>query len=76
MLRENERWSGQLGEINVTEMRIYLALDSKPFKSPPFLPRPKTSELQRGGINKQLKADVIEPAMSEWAAPVLFAPKK
>ena len=37
---------------------------------------PKTRELEQFEIDKQLKAGVIEPSNSEWAAPVLFAPKK
>jgi len=77
MLRKHESmWSGQLGEINVTEMRIDLVPDAKPFKSAPYRAGPKTRELERAEIDKQLKAGIIEPAYSEWAAPVLFAPKK
>ena len=77
MLRKHEKsWSGQLGDITVTEMRIDLKPDAKPFKSPPYRAGPKTRELEKAEIDKQLAAGVIEPAMSEWAAPVLFVPKK
>ena len=77
MLRQHEkRWSGQLGDINVTQMRIDLKPDAKPFKSPPYRAGPKTRDMERAEINKQLDSSVIEPAMSEWSAPVLFVPKK
>ena len=77
MLKKHEQmWLGQLGEINVTEHTIELKSDAKPFKSPPFRAGPKTRELEQFEINKQLNAGVIEPAQSEWAAPVLFVPKK
>lgn len=32
--------------------------------------------LEQSESNKQLKTGVIEPATSEWAAPVLFAHKE
>ena len=77
MLKEHERmWLGELGEINVTEHSIDLIPNARPFKSPPFRAGPKTRELEQFEVTKQLKAGVIEPAQSEWAAPVLFAPKK
>ena len=77
MLRKHEKiWNGELGAINVTDMRIDLVPDAKPFKSAPYRAGPKTRELEQAEVDKQLKAGVIEPAMSEWAAPVLFAPKK
>lgn len=58
-------WSGQLGEINITEMRIDLFLDAKPFKSPPYTDGPKMGELGSAEIDKQLKTVIIKPAMSE-----------
>ncbi len=77
MLKKHEQmWLGKLGEINVTEHGINLKPDAKPFKSPPFRAGPKMRELIQFEVDKQLKAGVIEPATSEWAAPVLFAPKK
>lgn len=77
MLCKHEKmWFGQLGEINVTEMRIDLVPDARPFKSAPYRAGPKTRELERAQIDKQLKAGIIESAYSEWTAPVLFAPKK
>lgn len=66
MLRRHVKiWSGQLCEINVTEMRFELVRDAKPFKYPPFRAGPRTRELERAEIRKQMKAGVMEPAMSE-----------
>lgn len=77
MLRKNEfTWSGQVGEIKVTELRIHLVLDAKPLKSAPYSADPKTRELEWTDIEKQLMTGIIEPAMLERAAPVLIVPKK
>ena len=77
MLRKHEKmWSGELGNITTTEHPIDLVPNARPFKSPPFRAGPKMRELIDFEVNKQLKAGVIEPSQSEWAAPVLFAPKK
>lgn len=63
--RHKNIWSGQLCEINVTKMRINIVPDSKPFKSKPFRAGPKTRELERTKIDKQLKSGVMEPVMSD-----------
>lgn len=77
MLRKHEKmWSGQLGEITVTEHHIDLVKGARPFKSHPYRAGPKARELEKFEIDKQLKAGVIEPTISEWASPVLFVPKK
>ena len=48
MLRKHEKaWSGQLGEINATELRIDLKPDAIPFESPPYRAGPKTRELEK-----------------------------
>ena len=77
MLRKHEKmWSGELVHIAVTENSIDLVPDARPFKSAPYRAGPKMRELIDFEVNKQLKAGVIEPAQSEWLAPVLFVPKK
>lgn len=76
-LRKHEKmWSAQLAEINATKMRINLVADAKQFKSASYRAGPKTRELERENIDKQLKAGVIERDMSEWASPVLFVPNE
>lgn len=77
MLRKYEPFcSGQLGEINSTKMYIDLVPDVKPLKSARYRTGLKTRKLERSKSFKQLKAGIIEPAMKEWAPPVLFVPKK
>ena len=46
------------------------------FKSAPYRTRQNTRELEQFELENQLKAGVIELSISEWAAPVLFVPKK
>ena len=77
MLRKHESmWSGRLGKITVTEHRIDLVPGARPHKAQPRRSGLKERELMEFEIDKQLIADVIEPTVSEWAAPVLFVPKK
>ena len=77
MLKKHETmWSGKLGEINVAEHSIELKDGAKPFKSAPYRSGPKNRELEEFELKKQLEAGIIEPSNSEWAAPVLFVPKK
>ncbi len=71
-----DMWSGRLGDISVTEHHIDLVDGARPFKTQPYRAGPKARELVQFEIDKQLEAGVIEPSMSEWAAPVLFVPKK
>lgn len=60
MLKKHEQACFRhLGAIDVTEIRIDHLPDTKPFNSPPFRARPKTSELERAEIDKQLKVGVI-----------------
>lgn len=77
MLRKNERiWSGQLRHVKATELRVDLKPDAKRFKSPLYRLSSKPREIEQANIKKQLTASVIEPTGSEWAAQVLFNPKK
>ncbi len=77
MLRKHESmWSGQLGEITVTEHHIDLKPGARPYKAQPRRAGLKERELTEFEVKKQLEANVVEPSMSEWAAPVLFVPKK
>ena len=58
------------------EHRIDLKPDAKPHKAQPRRSGLKERELLDFEIQKQRKAGIIEPTVSEWAAPVLFVPKK
>ena len=77
MLPKHEHlWSGKLGKISAVKHHINLIPGARPFKSAPYRAGPKTRELEEFEVKKQLAAGVIEPSNSEWAAPVLFVPKK
>lgn len=77
MIRKHSyRWSARLGNANITQDRIYVIPGAFPFKSASYGEGLKTRELEQFKIDKQHKAGVIEHSVSEWAAPVHFAPKK
>ena len=69
-------FSGQLGTVHATEHRIELKPDTAPIRQQPYRAGPEKREQIREQIAYQLAAGVIEPAFSEWASPVLLAPKK
>ena len=76
MLRKYQpMWSGKLGEITTTTHHIDLKPGSRPFATPPYRSGPKERELEIAEIERQRADGVIEPAQSEWASPILFAPK-
>lgn len=77
MLENHEHmWLGNFGIIKDTEHAINIIPSSRPFKSAPYQAGPKNLELEQFKVPKQPKAGVIGPAFSEFAALVLFAPKK
>lgn len=76
MLKKQEQmWSGELGEISMTEYRVDLISNARPFQSPQYRAGPKTREREKLEVQKHINIGVIEPTISEWAASVLFAPK-
>jgi len=68
--------AGKLGTVKATEHRINLKPGSKPVNMPPYRAGPLKRDQIREQIEYQLDAGVIEPAQTEWASPVLLAPKK
>jgi hypothetical protein len=48
---------------------------AKPAHSQPYRAGSKAREAESAEIQRNLKAEVIEPAMSEWACPVALVPK-
>ena len=69
-------WSGDLGKIRATEHKIDLKPDTRSLHQHPYRVGTESLKVLEDHINLQLAADVIEPAQSEWASPVLLAPKK
>lgn len=76
MRRQEDMWSGKLGNITVTEHTIELESGARPHRAVPYRSGPKERELQGVELDKWLQEDAIEPSKSPWAAPVLFVPKK
>ncbi len=69
-------WDGRIGTVNITKHRIELEPGTKPVNQQPYRAGPRQRELELIEIRKILEQDIIEPATSEWAAPIVFAPKK
>ena len=69
-------FSGKLGTIKVAKHHIKLKPGTAPIHQAPYRAGPDKREKIRAEIEYQLKAGVIEPASTEWASPVLLAPKK
>ena len=69
-------FEGKLGTISATKHRIRLKPGSSPVHMNPYRAGPDKRDRIRKEIEYQLAAGVIEPAQSEWASPVLLAPKK
>lgn len=57
-------WSGDLGQLTITEHRKDLIPNATNFKSPPYCAGPKTRELELFEVQKQLQDGVIEPTIS------------
>ena len=69
-------WNGTLGKISVTEHRIQLKPDASPVHLQPYRAGPKAREFEHDEVQRMLTDSVVEPAKSEWAAPVVIASKK
>ena len=74
--KHSRMWDGHLGLIHATKHRIELTAEAKPVHQQPYRAGPTQREHEKKEVEKMLKAGVIEPSTSEWAAPVVFAPKK
>lgn len=74
--KHEDIWSGKLGNISATTHRIDLVPGTRPFKSAPYCARQNFREFEGFEIKRQLAAYVIDSSNAEWAALVLFAPKK
>ena len=77
MLRPfKEMWRpGRVGKVNVTEHYIDIKPGARPQYSQPYRAGPFARKVIQNTIDEMLGQDIIEPARSEWAAPVVLAPK-
>jgi hypothetical protein len=69
------KWDGRLGEVSATKHRIDLVPGARPIHSLPYRAGPRAREIEKQEIDKMLRQGVIEPAMSEWASPIVMVPK-
>ena len=78
MISKHETMSelGLLGEINVTEHRVDLTPSKKSIRSQPYRQGPAMREVVAKNVPEMLETDAIEPALSEWASPIVLVPKK
>ena len=76
LAKHSPMWSGKLGTIAATEHRINLEPGTSPIRSMPYRQGPAIRDIVKTQIETMLDAEVIEPANSEWASPVVLAPKK
>ena len=75
LLKHDDMWDGHLGEITAVQHHIDLKPGARPHMARPFRAGPKAREFVQEEVKRMLKAGVIEPSQSEWAAPVVIAPK-
>lgn len=71
-----DMWSRKLRCINAIKHLTELTPISCPFNSAPHGVGPKIRELEELEVQKQFMPDVIKPATSKLATPVLFVPKE
>lgn len=73
----NKCWTGCLGCIYISKHHIKLtAPDVRPVDYIPYCTGLRAREFKKTEFNKMLCTQVIEPAQSEWASLIVFAPKK
>lgn len=72
-----EMVGGRLGCIEMAKRRIELsALDVRSINNAPYCAAPQAREFEEAEINKMLRQNGREPARSEQASPIVFAPQK
>lgn len=70
-------WEGHLKKISTTRLRIELTgNDICPLHSELYREGPTTRQFVATEIDWMLKEEVTDPAITEWASPIVFAFKK
>ena len=70
-------WDGQLGLMSSAAHEIDLVPDTKPFRSVPYRAGIRMRDIEKAEVDKMVEQGVAVPAPpTDWAAPVVFAPKK
>jgi Reverse transcriptase (RNA-dependent DNA polymerase) len=73
--KHRSMWNGRLGQVHSTARRIDLIPGQKPVHYQPYRAGPKSRALESAEIQRILKAEVIEPATSEWASRIVLVAK-
>eukprot|EP00171_Calliarthron_tuberculosum_P021901 IDg21901t1 len=73
--RFSDMWQGHLGEVTATQHRIDLLPGARPQYSQPYRAGPESRKVIESHINDMKSKGVIESAQSQWAAPIVLAPK-
>lgn len=68
-------WQGSLGEVKITEHAIDIVSGGRPAFSQSYRAGPESRKVIQKNVNDLLEDGIIEPTQSEWAAPVVLAPK-
>jgi hypothetical protein len=68
-------WDRRLGHVQITSHRIELVNGASPVHAQPYRAKARAREAESSEVQRMLKAEVIEPATSEWARPVFLVPK-
>ncbi len=76
MLRRHPAmWSGHLGEVTATELRIDLQTGTRISRQTPYRTQHCSRALLKAEIERMLAQGITEPAMWYWASPVAIVPK-
>jgi hypothetical protein len=67
--------SVEFSQVHSTAHRIDLIPGQKPVHCQPYRAGPKSRALESAEIQRMLKAEVIEPATSEWPSPIVLVAK-
>jgi hypothetical protein len=75
LAKHRSMWSGRLGQVQSTNHRIDLIHGKKPVHCQPYRAGPRSRAVESAEIQRMLKAEVIDPATSEWASPIVLVAK-
>ena len=75
LAKHQSMWNGKLGTIETTEHRMELLPEHAPVWQAPYRMGHKEREFESAEIGKMLKDGIIRPSKSDWASPVVLAPK-
>lgn len=70
-------WDGHLASTKAVQHRTELEnWNDLPLHSAPYRAAHKAREFQNPKIERMFPMDVLEPALPEWASPIMFVPEK